>query len=274
MNATAGGSAWTRLREALACADLESKPALVKALAEDAHAGRLQFDREPLPGDAVRGVPRQLRTVAPGDLTRRGAQTREGLAALYHAVAHIEYTAIDLALDHAWRFREFPEEYYPAWMAVAAEEAQHFALLRSRLRHLGHDYGDFPVHASLWEMARRTETDALARMALVPRLMEARGLDATPPIQEKLRKAGDAEGIRVLDIVLHDEIGHVALGDQWYRWLCKERGLEPEATFRELIDRYGAPWPTAPLNEAARLAAGFSAGELAALARNRRAGGG
>jgi len=217
-----------------------------------------------------RGILRQVISVPPPHLPRRRTGTGAGLAALFHSVAHIEYTAIDLALDHACRFREFPDTYYCAWVDVAAEEAKHFVLLRERLRHYGHDYGDFPVHNSLWEMARRTSHDALARMALVPRLMEARGLDATPPIQQKLKKSGDLEGVRILDIVLHDEIGHVALGDRWFRWLCRERGLAVEATFRDLIQAYRAPWPSAPLNEAARLAAGFTAEELAGLVGHTR----
>jgi len=255
-----------RVRNALACQDIEQKLSLVGALAQDCRAGNLSIRPEESVAPGERGVPPQLISVLPSRLPRRGIGSGTGLAALFHSVAHIEYTAIDVALDHACRFHEFPDTYYRAWVGVAAEEAQHFALVRERLRHYGHDYGDFPVHNSLWEMTQKTANDALARMALVPRLMEARGLDATPQIQHKLKKAGDFEAVRILDIVLRDEIGHVALGDQWFRWLCHERGLVVEATFRDLIETYRAPWPSAPLNETARLAAGFTAEELAALA--------
>jgi uncharacterized ferritin-like protein (DUF455 family) len=148
---------------------------------------------------------------------------------------------------------------------VAAEEAYHFRILRERLQSLSHDYGDFPAHAGLWEMAEKTAGDVLARMALVPRLLEARGLDATPPIQRKLEQAGDHKSARLLDIILRDEIGHVGLGDQWFRRLCAERGLNAENTFRQLLIDFKAPWPSAPMNESARLAAGFTLAELAAL---------
>ena len=162
-------------------------------------------------------------------------------------------------------FPGLPEAFYRDWLQVAAEEAHHFTLLRDHLRSLGHDYGDFPAHASLWDMAEKTEDDVLVRMALVPRLLEARGLDATPPIQRKLEAAGDHDSARVLDIILRDEIGHVGLGDRWFRHLCAERDLEPEVTYRRLLNEFHAPWPQAPMNEAARLAAGFSPWELASL---------
>ena len=149
---------------------------------------------------------------------------------------------------------------------VAADEAYHFSILRERLNSLGYDYGDFPAHAGLWEMAMKTADDPLARMALVPRLLEARGLDATPPIQRRLEQVGDDASARVLDIILRDEIGHVGLGDHWFRQLCNARNLEPESTYRALLRDFKAPRPIAPMNEPARLAAGFSPAELAALA--------
>jgi uncharacterized ferritin-like protein (DUF455 family) len=203
------------------------------------------------------------------EVLQRSPQTQEGRAHLLHAIVHIEFSAINLALDHAARFRGMPEQYYGDWIGVAAEEAEHFQLLRERLQSLGHDYGDFPAHGGLWEMAEKTEHDVLARMALVPRLLEARGLDATPPIQRKLEAAGDHESARALDIILRDEIGHVGLGDRWFRYLCAERNLVPESTYRELLSHFKAPWPQAPMNESARLSAGFSQDELAALAKKR-----
>ena len=182
----------------------------------------------------------------PTQLPARGTHTPEGRAALIHAIAHIEFNAINLALDHIVRFPEFPREYISDWIKVAAEEAYHFGLVRDHLRTLGYAYGDFEAHEGLWQMTVRTAHDPLARMALVPRLLEARGLDATPPIQKKLHSAGDAAAVAILDIILRDEVGHVAIGDRWFRVLCEARGLEPEATYRNLIAEYAAPWPQPP----------------------------
>ncbi len=227
----------------------------------------LPSQRAPL----VRGLPERPARVAPDQVPRRRPTTVPGRAALLHAIAHIEYSAIDLALDHALRFTDLPDAYYADWLRVACDEARHFQLLREHLLTLGHDYGDFPVHDGLWEMAEKTAHDVLARMAMVPRLLEARGLDATPPIQRKLAEVGDAAAVRVLDIILHDEEDHVRLGDQWFRYLCSQRGLEPEASFRALIVEYAGPWPQTPMNESARRAAGFSARELSDLTAYRPA---
>lgn len=224
------------------------------------------FDRPVPPVPPACGRPDRPALVPARELPRRSLATVEGRAALIHAVAHIEFSAINLALDHAWRFRGLPGEYHRDWLGVAAEECAHFALLRGHLRGMGYDYGAFPAHDGLWQMAVKTAGDPLARMALVPRLLEARGLDATPPIQRKLEKAGDAAAARLLDVILADEVGHVALGDRWFRHLCAGRNLDPEATYRRLIVEYEAPRPQAPMNEAARRAAGFSAEELRALA--------
>jgi uncharacterized ferritin-like protein (DUF455 family) len=209
-------------------------------------------------------LPRPL-LVAPGAVAQRSVGTPQGRAALLHALAHIEFNAIALALDHIWRFAGLPEEYYRDWLEVAVEEAHHFALLRGRLRDAGHDYGDFPAHDGLWEMARRTADDALARMALVPRTLEARGLDASPAVRAKFVAVGDAESAGVIDIILHDEIRHVAIGNRWFRFLCNRRGLDPETTYREVARRCGAPRQRGPFNVAARLQAGFTPGEIAEL---------
>lgn len=202
------------------------------------------------------------------DLPKRSPFTPEGLAALLHALTHIEFNAINLALDAAWRFADMPRAYYLDWLKVAAEEAQHFSLLRTHLQSMGYDYGDFPAHTGLWDMAQKTEGDVLARMALVPRTLEARGLDATPPLQTKLRKVGTADALRavdILDIILRDEIGHVAIGNCWYRFLCTQRGLDPLATYAVLARQYGAPRLKGPLNLEARLDAGFDEAEMALL---------
>ena len=155
-----------------------------------------------------------------------------------------------------------PEAFYRDWLRVAGEEALHFGLLREHLLTLGHDYGDFEAHDGLWRMTEATAGDVLARMALVPRTLEARGLDATPPIQAKLKKAGDVRAVAILDIILRDEIGHVAIGNRWYAWLCQQGGQDPVALYPQLVARYAAPRLRPPFNLAARRAAGFSEAEL------------
>jgi uncharacterized ferritin-like protein (DUF455 family) len=203
------------------------------------------------------------------DMPKRSPFTREGLASLLHAVTHIEFNAINLALDAVWRYPGMPDAYYLDWTRVAAEEAHHFSLLQKQLQAMGSDYGDFPAHTGLWDMVEKTTGDVLARMALVPRTLEARGLDATPPMQAKLRKVGTPDALRaaaILEIILRDEIGHVAIGNHWYRWLCAQRGLDPVSCYAVLARRHGAPRLRGPFNLEARGAAGFDTVELAALA--------
>ena len=191
---------------------------------------------QPLPGRPARPV-----LVEPAQVPRRSPFSAEGRAALLHAVAHIEFNAINLALDAVWRFPGLPQAYYRDWLRVAAEEATHFSLLDAHLATLGHAYGDFPAHDGLWTMAERTAGDLTARMALVPRTLEARGLDATPPMQARLARAGDARAVEILDIILRDEIGHVAIGNRWYRWCCARDGLDPLRHYAALAQRHGAP---------------------------------
>jgi len=191
--------------------------------------------------------------------------TARGHAALLHSIVHIERNAIDLALDICWRFADMPEAFYRDWLQVAFEEAYHFTLLREHLRTLGFDYGDFPAHTGLWDMAERTKGDILARVALVPRTLEARGLDASPAVKTKLVSIGDHRAGEILDIILRDEIGHVSIGNRWYGWLCAQRGLDPVATYAELVVKYEAPKLKKPFNLDARRAAGFSDAELSAL---------
>ena len=202
------------------------------------------------------------------DVPKRSPFTTEGLAALLHAVTHIEFNAINLALDAIWRFDGMPHQYYLDWLTVAAEEAHHFSLLRAHLQSMGYDYGDFPAHTGLWDMTEKTKADVLARMALVPRTLEARGLDATPPMQTKLRKVATPHALKaveILDLILHDEIGHVAIGNHWYRYLCTQRGLDPVAHYAVLARQYNAPRIKGPLNLEARRKAGFEDAELALL---------
>ena len=202
------------------------------------------------------------------DVPKRSPFTTEGLAALLHAVTHIEFNAINLALDAIWRFGGMPHAYYLDWLTVAAEEAHHFSILRAHLQSMGYDYGDFSAHTGLWDMTEKTKSDVLARMALVPRTLEARGLDATPPMQAKLRKVATPDALRaveILDIILRDEIGHVAIGNHWYRHLCTQRGLDPVAHYGVLARQYDAPRVKGPLNLDARRKAGFENAELALL---------
>ncbi len=218
----------------------------------------------PSPPD-LPGRPARPRLVPPKAVPSRTPYTPEGRAALLHAIAHIEFNAINLALDAAFRFEGLPVQFYVDWLRVASEEALHFSLLRAHLQSLGHDYGEFDAHDGLWLMTQRTAGDVTARMALVPRTLEARGLDATPPLQAKFAKAGDARAVEILGIILRDEVGHVAIGNRWYRWLCAREGLDPVAHYELLTRRHEAPRLRPPFNDEARLAAGFTDEELARL---------
>ncbi len=248
----------------LAGADPWAKAAATRALAAGPRwavdTAAVLAAAPPLPGR-----PARPRLVAPASLPRRSPFTPEGRAALLHAVAHIEFNAINLALDAVWRFAALPEAYYHDWLQVAGEEAKHFELLVGHLATLGCRYGDFDAHDGLWAMVERTAGDVIARMALVPRTLEARGLDATPPMQARFAQAGDARAVEILGVILHDEIGHVAIGNRWYRWLCARDGLDPLTHYKLLAERHQAPRLRPPFNQTARRAAGVSAPEIAAL---------
>ncbi|BEU67718.1 ferritin-like domain-containing protein [Ralstonia pseudosolanacearum] len=218
------------------------------------------------PAAGIPGRPAAPVLVPPSEVPRRRAiDTPHGRAVLLHALAHIEFNAINLALDAVWRFAGMPVAFYRDWMRVAAEEATHFSLLSAHLATLDCRYGDHPAHDGLWQMTEKTAADPLARMALVPRTLEARGLDASPPIRAKLAAAGDMAAAGILDIILRDEIGHVAVGNRWYRWLCGRAGLDPLPTYRRLAEQYGAPRLRGPFNLDARRQAGFDDDEIAAL---------
>lgn len=251
MSAPAAKAAQVR---ALYDAWLAGQAAIAPALGLDEPAG--------LPGRPIRPP-----LVEPRQLERRSMRSPEGRAVLLHALAHIEFNAINLALDAVWRFAGMPEAFYADWLKVAAEEAYHFTLLSDRLADgFGHAYGDFPAHNGLWEMCERTKGDVLARMALVPRTLEARGLDASPPIRARLLQAGDDASAAILDVILRDEIGHVAIGNRWFRYLCDASGLDPVSTYRQLAERYHAPRLRGPFNFDARRTAGFEQAELDELA--------
>lgn len=213
----------------------------------------------------IPGRPEKPVLVSPLAVKKRAMNTLEGRAALIHALCHIEFNAINLALDALWRFDAMPFDYYQDWLNVADEEAYHFTLLNQHLAAYGYTYGDFNGHNSLWEMVDRTKTDVLARMALVPRTMEARGLDASPALRNKLAQAGDQKAAEILDIILRDEIGHVAVGNRWFNWLCEQRELLPLPTFADLALQYQAPKLRPPFNLPARRKAGFTDQELEIL---------
>jgi uncharacterized ferritin-like protein (DUF455 family) len=266
VSASACTNSFDRTLSALCACEVDTKLALVFALAQDADREALDWDvgfeghAPESPGRPIRPELVELRL-----LKRRSITTAPGHAALLHAIAHIEFNAINLALDAICRFPGFPTAFYRDWLHVAAEEATHFKLLRDHLRLFGHEYGDFPAHNGLWEMAVKTAHDPLARMALVPRVLEARGLDASPGIMRRLQAAGDARGAEIIAIILRDEVGHVAIGSRWFSHICVERGLEPEATFRQLLLAYDAPRAVLPLNIEARRQARFSDREIAAI---------
>jgi uncharacterized ferritin-like protein (DUF455 family) len=214
------------------------------------------------------GRPTQPDLVHPQQVPKRSPYTAQGHCALIHSIAHIEFNAIDLALDAIWRFTEMPIGYYRDWLRVAQEEARHFLLLREHLQRQGHDYGDFVAHDGLWTMCNNTRHDVTARMALVPRTLEARGLDATPIIQVKLRKVGTPralEATSILDVILADEVGHVAIGNHWFHWLCERDGHDPEVFYAQAAAQHGAPRLRPPFNLEARRRAGFSQAEIDAL---------
>ena len=211
------------------------------------------------------GRPVKPELVPASNLPRRRLGTPEGHAALIHAVTHIEFNAINLAWDAVYRFREMPRDFYTDWIRVGKEEAEHFILLRDHLRSLGYDYGDFPAHNGLWEMAVRTDFDPMVRMALVPRVLEARGLDVTPGMMQKLKERGDSRAVEILEVILREEIGHVEIGSRWFHYLCDQRKLDSRTTFIELMNKYMNGQLKPPFHTEARLKAGFTKEELELL---------
>ncbi len=253
-------------RACIDCAQPAEKLALTAQCVDLHQQGLLKLadDQPPVP-ILKPGRPEKPRLIAPRYLARRKPGTKEGRAALIHAIAHIEFNAINLAWDAVYRFRGMPENYYADWVKVAGEEARHFAMLSDRLQVMGYNYGDFDAHNGLWEMACDTAHDVLVRMALVPRVLEARGLDVTPGMIERLKSAGDNESVQILEIILRDEIGHVEIGSRWYRYCCQQRGVEPLDTFKTLLKLHMKGFVKGPFDYPARRQAGFDAAEMQAL---------
>lgn len=259
-------SLFTAAKNCLEAIDPCYKVTLSQQTAADWQQGQLNLQPIEIVQPSVPGRPAKPDLVPPRLLERRRPSTVTGRACLIHALAHIEFNAINLAWDAIVSFADMPNEYYADWVNVAAEEAYHFQLLRDHLQTLNYDYGDFPAHDGLWDMARKTADDVLVRMALVPRCLEARGLDANPAIRNKLANCGDQPGAEILDIILRDEIGHVAIGDRWFRYCCQQRQQEPERLYRALVRRYMEGPLRGPFHIEARRQAGFTDKELATLA--------
>ena len=252
----------------LSLADPQEKCAAVFVLAGKVKEGAFQWDLDDAPESITGpGRPERPELVAPSAVPRRRLGSEEGRAALVHAIAHIEFNAINLALDAVCRFRDLPEQYYLDWISVAEDEARHFQLLHKRLAQMGKQYGDYPAHNGLWEMAENTAESCLVRMALVPRVLEARGLDVTPGMIERLRGVGDTETIAALEVILAEEVRHVAIGTHWFNFCCKRENKPPAETFLELVRSRFTGSIRGPFNLAARMEAGFTQAEMDGLTR-------
>jgi uncharacterized ferritin-like protein (DUF455 family) len=208
------------------------------------------------------GRPMQPRLVNPKRVPKRGFNSRPGLNKLAHAIAHIEFNAINLALDAVYRFRDMPDDFYTDWLRVAAEESSHFIMLSEYLLANEVHYGDYDAHNGLWEMALKTEHDVMVRMALVPRVLEARGLDVTPMMITRLKKAGEQQLIDILEVIHKEEIGHVLVGTKWFNFVCQQRGLSPSGVFTDLLRNHVDGIIQGPFDEASRLQAGFTEEEM------------
>jgi uncharacterized ferritin-like protein (DUF455 family) len=250
----------------LAICDPSDKCAAVAGLAEVIETGSFSWDEDyPVAPIGPPGRPGKPELVAPSMLPRRRLGSAGGRAALVHAIAHIEFNAINLALDAVYRFRDMPQQYYLDWISVAADEARHFGMLADRLRQLAVGYGDFPAHNGLWEMAQRTAGSCLVRMALVPRVLEARGLDVTPGMIRRLEAVGDKQTVSALEVILAEEVGHVAIGTRWFRYCCDLEHKNPQQTFQALLESHFQRLPKGPFNLDARYQAGFTPEEMQAL---------
>lgn len=250
-------------RDCLLIESVDDKLQRTDEVAETWQSGKFDLDAEAGTQNIIEaGRPAKPQLVHPSQLPRRGLGTEQGRLALIHAIAHIEFNAINLAWDAVQRFSGMPLDYYNNWVQVAQEEARHFRLLRERLQDAGAEYGDFPAHNGLWDMAVRTADDPLVRMALVPRMLEARGLDVTPGIMQRFRKLGDTQTVDVLQVILTEEVGHVEYGSRWFNYLCAQRGLDPETTYFDLLNNFLNGEIRCPLHRKARLQAGFTEHEL------------
>lgn len=254
--------------DCLMTTEVKQKLLLATKLYNDWQQGLLSREEDlicPIQAIPVPGRPNKPELIHPKLVKHRRLGSVEGQRALLHAVAHIEFNAINLAVDAVYRFHQMPDDYYGDWLKVAAEEAYHFTLLNDRLADLNCVYGDLPAHNGLWEQACKTDHDVMVRMALVPRVLEARGLDVTPSMMERLKEIGDTKTVSILEIILRDEIGHVRIGSHWFKYCCEQRQFNPETTFRRLIQEIMQVPVRGPFYTQGRLQAGFSKQELEEL---------
>ena len=247
----------------ISASQVVDKIALTRKLETAWREGQLSLEKHvPVLRFDIPGRPAKPELVPARELERRKPGSATGHAALIHSICHIEFNAINLALDAVYRFQDMPKQFYSDWIQVAVEEAYHFELLQQHLGTLGYDYGDFTAHNGLWESALLTGHDPMVRMALVPRVLEARGLDVTPGIIQKLKNIGDDKAVEILDIIHRDEIGHVEAGSRWFRYLCDERGLDSEETFAALLKEHMQGFIRGPFDHEVRKQAGFTEEEL------------
>ncbi|AZI36159.1 hypothetical protein NT2_04_01650 [Caenibius tardaugens NBRC 16725] len=255
------------LRSVLLTADPGGKVMAARAVARDWRLGRLDFTFDvAMPDSPAR--PARPELLPPNRMPKRGRGGSErGRIALWHALAHIEFVAIDLAIDMAGRFgAQMGPGFVGDFLSVAADEAMHFAILQRHLRVLGSTYGDLPAHAGLWEAAEKTRHDVAARLAVVPMVLEARGLDVTPATITRVLDSGDVTGSRILQRILDDEIRHVRIGTTHFVAWCANKQKAPESHWKELVGRYFGGAIKPPFNDSARLAAGLSRDFYAAIA--------
>ena len=246
---------------ALTSCDLDEKVEVTRRVTTLWMARKIGLAGASRPSSPIRpGRPEKPELLPPSAVPKRPLKTRRGRIALIHAIAHIELNAIDLALDIIVRFAglNLPRSFFDGWAKVANEEAKHFMLLRNRLRKEGHDYGDLPAHDGLWEAAGETGHDLVARLALVPLVLEARGLDVTPPLIKKLEEAKDFETAEIFRIIYEDEKGHVAVGAKWFRFLCHKYGKDPAFEFGQVVRKHFRGSLKPPFNDRARSANGLT----------------
>jgi uncharacterized ferritin-like protein (DUF455 family) len=259
-------SLYQAARACLLCDSVEEKMAMTGQIAAAWEQGELTLNGWSNASQITQaGHPSKPVLVHPSQLPRRRLGSEAGRLALIHAIAHIEFNAINLAWDAVQRFANMPADFYSDWIRVAVEEVEHFQLLLARLSAAEVAYGDYPAHNGLWEMAQRTAHDPLIRMALVPRMLEARGLDVTPGIMTRFREINDHETVAALEVILREEVGHVQFGSRWFNYLCEQRGLPPEETYFNLLENYLDGEIRCPLHHQARREAGFSQAELERL---------
>ena len=256
-------------QRALIClqeSDPDKKVQTTYALFDDLQNCRVEIDKDfTAESQCLSGNPQKPELVPAYQLPKRGMGSLEGHAALIHSFAHIEFNAINIAWDAVYRFANMPEQYYRDWAEIAKEEAYHFQLINDYLKTINYEYGSFQAHNDLWEMVKKTAHDVMVRMALVPRVLEARGLDVTPSIISRFKHHGYDKAVEILEIIYRDEIGHVEKGSHWFKYLCEQRGLNPEQTFIELIRSYATDKIRKPFNDVAREQAGFTDFELELL---------